>query len=150
MAKILPDSLNTILEGEYFNKSFNYELDSNESFSSIKIIESNFPDYISIDGNSFYGVFRNLFDLPKDSLKYRKGLEYGTASNFNELPPKGTADLYSFTAPSEMIKNYTIKVKLSYFDISDPAIELNITKEYIQQVQGNWDSFKNNFLEYLR
>lgn len=152
MASILPlnSKLGTIMEGVNASFTFTAELLPTEKLVSLKIIQTDFPKYISINGPTFSGTFVNLFQLPENSLKFRKGLEYGQASNFAELPPKGTADLYSFTAPSVMLKNFNLKVELVYTDEANPTTELNITNSYIQPVQGNWDTFKQQFLNYVR
>ncbi|EQA7786704.1 hypothetical protein ACX818_001290 [Acinetobacter baumannii] len=151
MASILPENklLNVIMEGNNSSVAFSPSLSGTEKLVSINIIYHNFPNSITVNGPKFSGVFRDLFELPKDSLKYRKGLEYGTASKFSELPPKGAAQLYSFTPPSQMLKNFNVTVELVYNE-GPGTPELNITKEYIQPVQGNWDTFKNQFLEYVR
>lgn len=151
MAIILPldQTLPTILEDEYFSFSFDYELASNEEFDSISI-ESNLPEYISIDGSNISGRFTDLFELPVGSLKFVQGTTFGEVSRFADLPPKGTAQLYSYTAPNYMRKEYTIKIVLYYHDISSPGNTLNITKYYIQPIQGNWDIFKRQFINYVR
>ncbi|QQM13900.1 hypothetical protein CPT_Morttis_168 [Acinetobacter phage Morttis] len=152
MASILPSNsmLATVIEGANVSFAFTAALAPTEKLVSLKIIQTDFPSYITINGASFSGKFINLFQLPINSLKYRKGLEYGQASTFGELPPKGTADLYSFTAPAVMLKNFNIRVELVYTDESNPTTELNITNTYVQAVQGNWDTFKQQFLEYVR
>lgn len=153
MAEILPISttLPIILEGDSFSFSFTYSLAAGEKFESLSIVQSNFPQGITISGPTFSGVFSGLFELPLNSLKYRKGLEFGVASRFSDLPPKGTADLYSMTPPSVMIKDYSIQVSLNYTKTDEAGVEtrLNITKWYTQRVQGNWSTFKNQFLNYL-
>lgn len=153
MAEILPTNtmLPTILEGDSFSFSFTYSLAAGETVESILITHHNFPNVINVSGPTFSGTFSGLFSLPTDSLKYRKGLDYGVASRFSDLPAKGTADLYSMTPPSTMIKDYSLTVTLNYIKTDEAGLEtrLNITKTYTQRVQGNWSTFKNQFLDYL-
>lgn len=151
MAKLLPEEklLPVIMEGEQSSFTFTYEIDSSEEFESI-LIEADFPDYIDINGPTFSGVFFDLFELPKNSLKFRKGLEFGEVSKFSDLPPKGEAQLYSYTAPSVMRQNFDVKVTLKYHDILTPENSLNITKYYVQPIQGNWNTFRQQFLDYVR
>lgn len=149
MATILPEEseLPDIYESEHANVEFGYILNSGEEFLSMSV-ESEFPDYIEHFSNGYKGEFNNLFELPPGSLKYTKGLEYGEAQKFSELPPKGTADLYSYTAPKIMLKNFNVSVNLKILD--SIGTEINITKQYIQPVRGNWSTFKAQFLNYVR
>ncbi len=150
MASILPENstLTTIVEGSSSSFTFTSNLDATETLVSLEIISTDFPSSIIVSGPTFSGTFSNLFKLDPGSLKYRKGIEYGTADSFASLPSKGTADLYSFTAPQVMLKNFNVKVKLTYTDATMASI--NITKDYVQPVQGNWDTFKQQFLNYVR
>ncbi|QGZ15745.1 hypothetical protein HYQ21_gp229 [Acinetobacter phage vB_AbaM_Apostate] len=152
MAKIVPATtkLSTIMEGDNVSFTFSAELAATEKLVSLKIIQHDFPSYISINGATFSGRFTDLFKLPLNSLKYRKGLEYGQATTFAELPPKGTAVIYSFTTPNVMLKDFNLTVQLTYTEEANPTTELNITNSYIQPVQGNWDTFKHQFLDYVR
>lgn len=151
MANILPIEplLPEIMEGDSASFTFEAELDpATEVLVNVEIIETDFPEYISIQGPTFSGNFINLFKLAPGSLKYRKGLDYGEADSFADLPPKGEASLYEYHAPREMIRNFNIKVQLNYTDLA--GTQLNITKDYIQPIQGNWDNFKRQFLDYVR
>lgn len=151
MADILPlvNLLPEIMEGDTASVTFTPELDpATEVFVSCEIIETNFPDTIDIQGPTFSGKFEHLFKLPPESLKYRIGLDYGVADSFADLPPKGTAQLYEYHAPREMLKNFNVKVQLNYTDLA--GTPLNITKDYIQPIQGNWDNFRRQFLDYVR
>ena len=148
MASILPDDpiLDDIYEGEFSSVKFNYELDSGDSFISMSI-DAKFPNNIEINQSGYSGEFNNLFELPKGSLKYVIGETIGEANKFIDLPPKGTADLYSFEAPKVMLKNFDVNVTLTY---NSNGEEINITKQYIQPIRGNWSTFKTQFLNYVR
>lgn len=151
MAKILPEDniLPEILEGTSSSFTFSYDIDATEELDSISIT-SDFPDYILTNGPTFSGTFIDLFELEPASLKYRQNLDYGEAQKFSQLPPKGTADLYSYTPPHEMKKTFNVTVSMDYHLIAEPDTKLNITKHYIQVVQGNWDTFLRQFLEYVK
>lgn len=150
MANILPSpqDLPEILEDSYESFTFAAELTSEETLKSIKIIDHSLPENILVVGATFSGTFSDLFELPLDSMKYRQGLEYGTASKFSELPEKGTADLYSIIMPGEMIKYFNIIVELVYTDVT--LTDQTITKSYIQPVRGNRYKFISQFLNYVR
>ncbi|ADI96399.1 gp5.1 conserved hypothetical protein [Acinetobacter phage Ac42] len=157
MANILPVNsiLPDALEGDQVHQAFTAELSSTETLDSIRIINNDFPNGIVVNGASYSGVFRDVFKLSPGALKYRKGFEYGQADSFSELPPKGTADLYSYGAPSVMRDNFHCTVELIYTssDASDPAAtgtQSTITKSYTQPLQGNWSTFANRFREYVR
>lgn len=153
MATILPEEslLPVIMEGSNFSFTFTNTLEADEVLVDFKITETDMPQAIAINGPTFSGNFAGLFQLPPGSLKYRLGNDLLEASSFNDLPPKGTADLYSYSAPRQMFKNFNIKVELTYSK-GEPGAEqvLNITKQYTQPVQGNWDTFTNMFLAYVR
>ena len=153
LANILPElsKLPVIMEGSNFSYSFQQSLEADEVLVSFKITETDMPPAIEINGPTFSGNFSGLFTLPEGSLKYRIGNELKQASSFSELPPKGTADLYSYSAPRTMLKQFNIKVEIVY-NKGEPGAEqvLNITKWYTQPVQGNWDTFTNMFLAYVR
>ena len=139
------------MEGSNFSYSFQQSLEADEVLVSFKITETDMPPAIEINGPTFSGNFSGLFALSEGSLKYRIGNELKQSSSFSELPPKGTADLYSYSAPRTMLKQFNIKVELVY-NKGEPSAEqvLNITKWYTQPVQGNWDTFTNMFLVYVR
>lgn len=151
MADILPlePLLPEIMEGDSASVTFTAELDpATELLVDIEIIETDFPDTIDVQGPTFSGKFEHLFKLGPSALKYRIGLDYGEADSFADLPPKGSAQLYEYRAPREMLKNFNVKVRVNYTDLA--GTPLNITKDYIQPIQGNWDNFRRQFLEYVR
>lgn len=158
MAKILP--IETVLpvidENVNFSFNFDYELDSNEILDSITIKTSNMPEQININGKTFSGNFSGLFQLPKNSLKYRMNDQLYSTDSFSKLPQKGTFDLYSYSAPSEMLKTYDILVEMNYKSVvvdetgTNTEEVLNISKWYKQPVEGNWSTFMNMFLNYVR
>ena len=153
MANILPElsQLPIIMEGSRFSYSFQSSLEADEVLISFKITETDMPPAIEINGPTFSGNFSGLFTLPEGSLKYRIGNELKQVSSFPELPPKGTADLYSYSAPRDMLKQFKIKVELEYTKGEIGAEQvLNITKWYTQPVKGNWDTFTRLFLDYVR
>lgn len=145
MATILPTTLNEVMENENFSITFSAQLEQEEILESINI-NSDLPDYININESTVSGMFKNEFNLNKDSLKYRKYLTYGVASSFSELPEKGTYDLYSFETPKELKKEFNINVTLKYTLSGSP---MEISSNYILRLQGSWDSFKYALLEYI-
>lgn len=151
MADILPlnQTLPEIIEDSNESFTFQYTLDSGEVLKSFKISSNNFPESITVDEATFYGKFTDIFELPLNSMKYRKGLEYGTASKFSELPPKGMADLYSIVMPGEMLKYFNISVELEYEEASSTTVQKMI-KQYRQPVRGNRYRFISQFLNYVR
>lgn len=151
MAKILPNEtlLPVIDEGQFATYTFEYELELEETLVEFKIINTTFPDSITINGATFSGVFADLFRLPHGSLKYRIGDELKSADSFADLPPKGTADLYSYSAPSQMIDHFYVTVELKYSDVAGGE-PLNISKTYTQPIEGNWNTFRELFLNYVR
>ncbi|ADG60061.1 hypothetical protein Acj9p161 [Acinetobacter phage Acj9] len=152
MADILPqlERLDDIREGEYSSFTFESDLTDQEVLVKLEIIESDFPEYILINGATFSGKFENLFTLPPGSLKYRDGLEYGEADSFASLPPKGTVQLYEYNAPRVMLEDFKISVRLTYTEITDPSTEINITKVYTQPIRGDWNVFRQQFINYVR
>lgn len=152
MAKILPEEklLEEIIEGETTSFTFTHELSDQEVLVKLEIIETTFPNYILINGATFSGTFSGLFSLGPGALKYRIGLDYGEADSFADLPPKGTAQVYSYTAPSVMLETFKVVVKLTYTDILDPSTEINITKTYTQPIRGDWNVFRQQFINYVR
>lgn len=160
MADILPieNVLQTIHEGKNFSFSFDFELSENETLKKISIKYSDMPEQIIIDENTFKGNFSGLFELPDGSLKYRFNDELFETNSFSKLPPKGSADLYSYSAPQQMLKTFNILVEMEYtsntpsIDGSETLTEevLNISKWYKQPVNGNWSTFMNMFLNYVR
>lgn len=150
MADIIPSSttLPTILEGQSISFTFEADLSSTETLINLEIISTDFPEYIEINGATFSGNFNGLFTLPENSLKYRDGDELKSTNSFALLPPKGTVELYSYTPPNQMLKNFKIDVRLTY---TDETLEpLNIIKSYTQPIQGNWNVFRDLFLQYVR
>lgn len=144
--------LTTIDEGEQFTFTFETLLEPDEILVSIEITDNDLPYVINVSGSTFSGNFYGLFDLPKNSLKYRQSVgDLISVSSFADLPPKGTADLYSYTPPSEMIKNFTITVVCKYMKGPVGAeLPMELSKVYIQPVQGNWSIFTKMFLDYVR
>lgn len=150
MADILPIStlLPVIMEGANASSTFTPSLDATETLVDLSIIQTDFPEYISVSGPTFSGKFSGLFKLQPGALKYRAGLEYGETDSFASLPAKGEAQLYSYTAPSVMKKDFHVRVQLKY--TNEAANQLNITKDYIQPIQGDWGTFRQQFLDYVR
>ena len=150
MANILPENelLQEILEDTSVSFSFQSQLSEGEVLKTLEITYHNFPVYILVNGPTFSGKFSDLFELSKNSLKYRQGLDYGTASKFSELPMKGSADLYSIIMPGEMIKYFDITVMMTYEDST--AVMNTIIKKYRQPVRGNRQKFISQFLNYVR
>lgn len=151
MAEILPTTslLPTIMEGESISFTFESQLLATETLVEFKIISTNFPNSINVNGATFSGSFSGLFTLPDGSLKYRDGDDLISVNSFSSLPPKGTVELYSYTPPNQMLKNFNIVVSLTYLDETSTE-PLNITKSYTQPVQGNWNTFRDLFLAYVR
>lgn len=152
MADILPAAnlLPVIMEGESTSFTFTPDLAATETLTSLRIISTDFPPNININGATFSGTFSNLFKLEPGALKYRDGLGYGEVDSFADLPPKGTVQLYSYKAPRQMLKNFNVRVQLIASDTVDPTIEINITKDYIQPIQGDWNIFRQQFINYVR
>ncbi|AEJ90216.1 hypothetical protein ZZ1p0163 [Acinetobacter phage ZZ1] len=150
MSDILPINslLPTIMEGANASFTFTPSLAATEKLISLKIIQNDFPSYINVSGPTFAGRFVGLFKLQPGALKYRKGLIYGETDSFDKLPPKGQAQLYSYTAPTVMKKDFHLKVELKYS--TEGNTELNITKDYIQPIQGDWNTFREQFINYVR
>lgn len=141
-----------ISEGEYASFTFEAIPEADEILTSLEIIKTDFPDSIEISGPTFSGSFSGLFQLPENSLKFRKGIDEPQAvSSFNDLPQKGTVDLYSYTPPSEMLKNFSITVSCKYMKGPVGAeLPMELEKIYTQPIIGNWSIFTQMFLNYVR
>lgn len=154
MADILPinNMLATINEGVNFNVTFTPSLASGDTLTSLKIISHNLPSNINVSGASYSGMFKNNFDLPFQSLKYREGDQLKAVSAFQQLPPKGSVDIYEYRAPSSMLKNFSITIKMDYNEV-DPTTTTStpksITKTYTQPIRGSYDNFTQQLLNYL-
>lgn len=160
MAEILPlyETLDEIEEGLNFSVSFTASLNTTESVKAIKIISHNFPDTVKINDQTFSGKFINIFKLPTNSLKYRIGDQLKSVSSFEELPSKNLIDIYSFTPPGSMRKEFYCDVELTYTVTSESSTgdqsgasvdEFKTIKRYTQPVYGNWSNFANILRTYL-
>lgn len=154
MADILPvnTQLPYVNEGVNVNVSFTPSLSSGEVLTNIKITSHDLPSNINVSTSSYNGIFKDNFSLPYMSLKYRDGDELKAVSSFQELPPKGTVDVYSYKGPETVLKDFHITVVMNYTE-TDPATSTttskSITKSYIQPIRGNYGDFAQKLLDYL-
>lgn len=156
MADISPINtrLNDVMEGENISLIFTPVLGPDETLTSINIIDSPVVDGIIVEDNKVNGSYNNIFDLGNDSLMYRDGDEFKSASSWDDLPDKNTVDLYLWKAPSVLEKTYSYDVKMDYV-LKDSTAEpptstlKTMTKTYRQTVKGNWDIWARKLRNYV-
>lgn len=178
MVEILPMNtrLPDISERESFRVEFSYNTTPPDANTTYEVKEFAITDYrknsgVTVDGVIVSGEYRDSFSLADDSLKYiTKDLIKKTAAGFDDLPDPTTADLYSFTAPSQLETEYFYKVVLTYVQkvsssggdsgspkegaggtTQPPTItEHTIEKVYTQKVFGNWDVWAEQLRDYVK
>lgn len=125
--------LDPVLEGEQFNIEFIGD------YTTIDIVLLDFPDTVTVTDNKIHGLFNLVFDLPNQGLKYRDGLDYGSVSQFNDLPEG--ADIYSYSPPVGSVRNYKLTVNITYTDIATGGGEQSETIDYILPVDINYSLY---------
>lgn len=169
MIDIIPKNTNLgdISEREHFVINFSVEIDEDPSTSinvvELKIIEFDSNIGVDIKDAVISGEYRDSFSLGEESIKYiTKDLIKKTAGSFDDLPDPKTADLYSFDAPSKLVKDYHYTVYLKYtkttqsetsrIENTDKPLftEHELTKKYTHRVFGNWDVWAEQLRNYVK
>lgn len=173
MIDILPlnSRLDDISEQSGFSVEFSYRVTPPDSDTKIDVTEFKITQYdpnigVIVSETTISGEYIDSFTLGSNSIKYiTKDLIKKTAGSFNDLPDPTTADLYSFTAPTNLQKTYTYTVTAKYIvtvsqsggdsggkrETNKPSIsEHTISKTYTQRVFGNWDVWAKQLRDYVK
>lgn len=161
MANILPASsvLPAIQEEVQTRVQFTASLETGETLKSINIIDSRPNIGITVDRDSFFGEYRDSFQIDKGSIKVRlrSNGEVKGFDSWESLPPAHEADIFEWNAPSVLSTDYTYTVKLVYIytapvtpGLPPPTpVEKELVKVYNQTVHGNWNTWANRLRSYV-
>lgn len=161
MANILPagSMLPAIQENIQTRVQFTVSLDVGETLKSINIIDRRPNVGISVDRDSFFGEYRDAFQIDKGSIKVRLRAngEIQGFDSWDSLPPAHEADIFEWNAPSVLTTDYSYTVKLVYIytaptepGLPPPTpVEKELVKVYNQTVHGNWNVWANRLRSYV-
>lgn len=165
MAEILPMStdLSEDMEGSSIDVTFTAQLETSETLESINIISYEATPGINVEGAHLYGIYRDVFALGGDALKYRTiqgNLE--TANSWEELPNELDVQLYYFKAPQSLTKTFNYVVELIYWyqppdetggtegsTVTPPKEKRTKQKTYFKTIVGNWSKWAEQLRTYV-
>lgn len=147
------------MEQEQVSQTFSYTLtEEGAKFKSINIVSHDTNRGIIVKGASFSGQYLGVFTFGGEALRYRKGDDLLTASDWESLPPPREADLYLWQAPRDLRRTFKYTVELVYSvttpgepGSNQPPItsDKKITQVYTQDVVGNWSIWGEKLREYV-
>lgn len=161
MAQILPAGTNlpAIQEMIPVRVQFTASLDTGETLKTLNIIDSRPNAGITVDRDTFFGEYKDSFQIGQGSIKVRMRStgEIKGFDSWDALPPPHEADVFEWNAPSVLTTDYTYTVKLVYMytapvtpGLPPPTpVEKELVKVYNQTVHGNWNVWSNRLRSYV-
>lgn len=137
-----------------------------ETIKSFVVTPSEIVDGIAIDdiptGVLLHGSYNNVFALEADSLKYRLGNEFSSASSWDKLPASDETQLYLWRAPSSLTKTISYTATVVYDESTkstetgnekatdtESTVEKTMSLVYTITIVGNWSIWANKLREYV-